>query len=81
MESSLLNAGGTNEINRRSIPKQKLAPECTKMSISFLNTSDSGLLFNTSDPLEVDDGVESREEGSDIICKLDKDRDKSLLSG
>lgn len=42
MERSLLNAGGTMEINRRRIPKQKLAPECTKTSISFLKMSESG---------------------------------------
>jgi hypothetical protein len=37
-------AGGTIEISRRRIPKQKLAPECTKTSISFLKMSESSII-------------------------------------
>lgn len=71
IESSLLKAGGTMEMRRRRMPKQKLAPECTKTSISFWKISESGSWLMMVEP----PGVEVPDASSDSGLTVNPDKD------
>jgi hypothetical protein len=78
MDSNLLKAGGTMEMRRRRIPKQKLAPECTNTSISFWKMSESGSWLMMFEPPGVE--VPDASSGSGLTIKPDNDWVRSCSS-
>lgn len=67
------------EMRRRRIPKQKLAPECTKTSISFWKISESGSWLMMLEPPGVE--VPDASSGSGSTVNPDNERGSSCSLG